>query len=197
MPADFAKARREAVRLLLASRLYSARIDVTRLKYDKNIIFDSFSNFCHNSLATVAELESCDGMRDGCTIIRKTAGNTLYLILFNDKVKSRRRKSFTLAHEVGHVMLNHESDGAVQESEANCFAAELLLPRILVRELQKGSSFRITAHEVADIFAVSKAVCENQMESLMNNHNFSDDERVLLKKQTGFLPEYNSPVIDC
>lgn len=197
MPADFAKSRSEAVRLLLSSRLYSLKIDVTKLKYDKNIIFSYFSSFCANSLATLTELESCGSLRDGCTIRRERLDSVIYLVLYNDKVKSQKRRRFTLAHEIGHIILQHDNDDESQEAEANCFAAELILPRILVRELQVRSGFKIMAHEIAEIFGVSCAVVENQIKSLGCIHDFSNDETLLLKKLEGLLPDFDGPVIDC
>lgn len=197
MHADLAKASSEAVRLLLSSRLYSLKIDVTKLKYDKNIIFSSYSSFCANSLATLNELESCGSLRDGCTIRRERLDSVIYLVLYNDKVKSQKRRRFTLAHEIGHIILEHETDDALQEAEANRFAAELILPRILVRELQLRTGFNVTAHEIAEIFGVSYAVGENQIKSLGGVHDFSDYETLLLKKLKGLLPDFDGPVIDC
>lgn len=196
MPADFIKARSKAVRLLLSSRLYGLKFDITKLKLDRNIIFDSYSSFCANSLATLSDLTDCGSLRDGCTIRREISGSAIYLVLYNDNVKSLKRRRFTLAHEIGHIMLDHESDGAIQESEANRFAAELLLPRILVWELQKRTEFKIAAYDIAEIFGVSRAASENQMKSLAFNNDFSDDERLLLKKLNGLLPDFAGPVIE-
>lgn len=38
------------------------------------------------------------------------------------------RLNFTLAHELGHILLNHVEDEATDEAEANCFAGHLLCP---------------------------------------------------------------------
>ena len=54
------------------------------------------------------------------------------LILYNEKIKSRGRVRWTIAHELGHLVLRHFSKGvippdvyAVYEKEANCFARSL------------------------------------------------------------------------
>lgn len=195
MPADFAKARSAAVQLLLASRLYSLKFDVTKLKFGKNILFDSYSNFCARSLATVSDFTQLEDFRDGCTIRRETRDSLIYLVLYNDREKSLTRRRFTLAHEIGHIMLAHEQDDAVQETEANCFAAELLLPRILLRELQLRTGGKITAEEIAELFGTSRAASENQRRATGARLDFSDDEQLLLKKLNGFLPDFNAPVI--
>lgn len=53
------------------------------------------------------------------------------------------RKRFTVAHEIGHIMLGHTSCGQGSSSssplevEANQFAAELLMPLALLKETMK------------------------------------------------------------
>jgi len=49
------------------------------------------------------------------------------------------RRRFTIAHEIGHLLLDHgcsggEGDGSHNETEANAFAAELLMPRKLLKK---------------------------------------------------------------
>ncbi len=82
------------------------------------------------------------------------------------------RRLFSLAHEFGHFVLNHhmwfdsnhdvsidnppsegcEGEDRTPEREANIFAAELLVPRaILKREARPGC----TAQELARLFRVS------------------------------------------
>lgn len=79
------------------------------------------------------------------------------------------RKRFTIAHEIGHFVL-HENllkDGIVEdallraeglsnvvETQANCFAADVLMPWHLLNEAQaKGAN---TIEALADLFQVSK-----------------------------------------
>ena len=60
------------------------------------------------------------------------------MILLNSNM-GHCRKRFTLAHEIGHILLGHMpaqlANGSIiearygwQEAEANCFASELLMP---------------------------------------------------------------------
>lgn len=44
------------------------------------------------------------------------------------------RQRFTIAHEIGHLLMGHtcsqrDNDGSFNETEANAFASELLMPR--------------------------------------------------------------------
>lgn len=98
-------------------------------------------------------------------IVRK--GNT-YTIWTNKKHPIHRRR-FTIAHEIGHFVLHRDfigdgvhddalfrsSLGGSLETEANKFAADLLMPKIAVfQEIAKGAS---TIEELAEIFQVSNA----------------------------------------
>lgn len=76
------------------------------------------------------------------------------------------RSRFTLAHEIGHVVLGHHNGGVItdfyrgrtsghfdqQEKEANEFAAELLMPRELFTELWASST---SEEELSVVFGVS------------------------------------------
>ena len=53
------------------------------------------------------------------------------IIILNQSKGSRARKNFSLAHELGHLLLHcgkKLADGAQLEAEADCFAAEFLMP---------------------------------------------------------------------
>jgi len=81
------------------------------------------------------------------------------------------RKNFTVAHELGHYLLGHNAangyavllrntDEMVKtplEQEANCFAANLLVPEPFLREYLDTYPF-ITDPQLARIFGVSAEV---------------------------------------
>lgn len=76
------------------------------------------------------------------------------------------RSRFTLAHEIGHVVLGHRNGGVItdfyrgrstgyldpQERDANEFAAELLMPREIFTKLWQSSA---TEEELSLVFGVS------------------------------------------
>lgn len=71
-----------------------------------------------------------------------------FVIGYN-KTQHPHRQRFTVAHEIGHLVLGHTSknhtvelnDVGPEEIEANQFAAELLMPlQMLKNDLQKGFS---------------------------------------------------------
>jgi len=85
------------------------------------------------------------------------------------------RRTFSLAHEIGHYVLHknekvayrvdrysYEKDDkeAMQETEANFFAATLLMPKVrFVSLLESGYSLDM----LADYFAVSRLAIENRL----------------------------------
>ena len=68
-------------------------------------------------------------------------------IFINDTIKNRNRRRFTLAHELGHALLNHNLDSIhyrnseidhytnIQETQANIFARDLLMPATVLAAL--------------------------------------------------------------
>lgn len=80
----------------------------------------------------IGDLDTLDGL-----FLAKQGGG-MGIIVVNEH-RCRARKRFTIAHEIGHAVLNHFSisfsDGnglnnsSWQERQANTFAAELLMPR--------------------------------------------------------------------
>lgn len=78
---------------------------------------------------------------DGCSAIDPIGGSA-YVLINSDKPRVRRR--FTVAHELGHLVLGHLKAGdmvldgnlggeSLQETEANAFAAGFLMPEEGVR----------------------------------------------------------------
>lgn len=98
-------------------------------------------------------LENCDG--------RIIFGKTKTLVELNSEIEFEEKKRFTLAHEIGHfilhknIELHNDNEGTTswfnkkesqakegkQESEANEFASELLMPAALFSDKIKGKVF--------------------------------------------------------
>lgn len=94
---------------------------------------------------------------------------------------SPQRKVFTLAHELGHHFLHkgekwrldtfdYSNDDQItkEESEANYFAASILVPKkLLLYRMQKGDSIA----QLAEYFKVSVPVIENRIRWInINGH---------------------------
>ena len=89
-----------------------------------------------------------------------------YLIVYdNDKIEDEHHNSWTIMHEIGHIILGHltefnigelsrsgltDTEYEVLEKEAHYFAAEFLMPTAILRY------FSISVEEIALLFDVSK-----------------------------------------
>lgn len=71
-----------------------------------------------------------------------------FMILYNDK-RSISRIRFTIAHELGHIMLEHSQESELAEAEANFFAKHLLAPPVLVQLIAN-----LGVLEVSDFFSI-------------------------------------------
>lgn len=99
--------------------------------------------------------------------------------IFIEKSMSPERKKFTLAHELGHHFLHEgvklrldnldyssNTKNALEESEANYFAAALLMPKeLLIRLLNKNKG----VEEIAKYFGVSLSAARNRIKWILNN----------------------------
>lgn len=90
------------------------------------------------------------------------------------------RQAFTTAHELGHFILNHEPDeyGVLYryatpidpnpiEQEANCFAANLLVPEEMLKKIM--SKYSLTTDDVellAKFFGVSTYVMKYRLKRI-------------------------------
>jgi Zn-dependent peptidase ImmA (M78 family) len=118
-------------------------------------------------------------------LIRPEAGPPAIVV---NKGHPRVRQRFTIAHELGHLVLHRgrpvlvdhvrlnlrdaRSRAAVdvEEIEANAFAAELLMPRsLMVAELNRAAARSDSARLAADLaegFGVSKEAAEYRLVNL-------------------------------
>ena len=135
---DYHRATRNAYRTLIATGVDHLPVDVAALcARCRNTRVMSFCEARH----LFDDFEPLwDGpSRMAFTMRRLHDGITENLILWNDEEMSPGSGlyRFSLAHELGHIVLRH-SEGAdyVAELEANCYAQHLLCPRPVLEVLQ-------------------------------------------------------------
>lgn len=105
-----------------------------------------------------------------------------YYIVFNDSVNSLGRIRFTLAHEMGHILLGHvetitfyrnreiDSETAVKETQANIFARDLLMPAVVLSGLDVHSATEIA--KLCNISLESAKIRAKRMEELYQRNCF-------------------------
>lgn len=132
----------------------------------------------------------------GVLIVEGQKATIGYNVAFDGHSKRQSRKRFTIAHELGHFVLNHQRVGAFvdtpseyftilyrdqksstgefwQEREANAFAAALLMPRkALLEEMKKiweNDSILRSEEDVVEILARKFEVSTQAMAFRLTN----------------------------
>lgn len=139
--------------------------------------------------------------------VRCTDGLTFFLretpVILFDETKLPQRVRFTVAHEVGHIVLGHVSPGEIthinrepqpgdtpEETEANQFAARLLAPACVLWGLGIH-----TTEEIMGLCHISRQAARfraNRMEELYRRGRFltSQLEREVFKQFQPFMSEF-------
>lgn len=107
-------------------------VDPLKFKFDDGIIVTSLQRYCR-MVDSAIELATCGGFFDDGYAVKELRPG-LNLILYNQE-KYDPRMRFTILHEIGHIRLGHKKHGPVEENEADFFAAQLLAPNVLIREI--------------------------------------------------------------
>ena len=100
--------------------------------------------------------------------------NGAHIIFFNEKEKKYRIR-FSLGHELAHLLFGHEMNltredplYGVQEVEAGCFAAQLIMPEQLLRECQR-RGYKLTIDYVMKSFGVSEDAAEKRIRTILTS----------------------------
>lgn len=133
-------------------------------------------NFLFNPPIVAEEIAKNYGLKVGYYIFLPERRNVSGFIsngeiIINDE-ETPQRKNFTIAHELGHYLLGHVEDkdygvlyrqpiaeqtNKPMEQEANCFAANLLVPEEMLKKYLTEYPFA-NNYQLANIFGVSPDV---------------------------------------
>ena len=112
-----------------------------------------------------------------------------YTIVYNNKINSKGRINFTLAHEIGHIILGHHKDFDVTsvlkdnftkeeykvlENEANCFARNILAPAPLVQCLNTYEFY----FKLSKIFNLSPNASNTRRTFYKNDLYYLNDQKI-------------------
>lgn len=104
-------------------------------------------------------------------------------IFVNDKIESKPRRRFTVAHELGHGILNHDiskvhfrnseidSQTDEQELQANVFARDILMPATVLAALDIHTPEEIM--KLCDVSRQSAEIRAERMEELYRRNMFN------------------------
>lgn len=123
----------------------------------------------------------------------------ILIIYINDTVKSAARRRFTVAHELGHIVLGHPLDtvtargaatsirNSIQEAQANAFACGLLMPAGVLHAIGAESAGRIRS--LCGVSPVAATYRADRLAELRGRHMFGSHplERVVLEQFDDFI----------
>lgn len=99
---------------------------------------------------------------DGCAV----SGLREHTLLLYNAQSPLPRQRFTLAHELGHLLLDHGVRSVREEDEADFFAAALLMPDALLYALRR-RGLLLTEHFLMREFGVSRAAARRKRAALL------------------------------
>lgn len=140
------------------------RADIRTLPVDLNRIAVA----CACEAVTYEQAESMglspDYALDGYTIY----SDGIYFVLF-DADRPPRRIRWTLAHEIGHIRLDHANKPSPQaDREAQYFAEQLLMPLAVI--VRMGAE---TARDIAVLCNVSEDAAENRVRDVARHKAYA------------------------
>lgn len=145
---------------LLEQEWRTLPVEPEAFKLDAVIL--SFQAYAQLAEIPVTRLLKEPALAEGCSVSGLHGRN---ILLFNaDAPVSRQR--FTVAHELGHLLLGHTLQDGRQESEADYFASVLLMPDALLAALQR-RRLLLTEAFLMRIFGVSAACARRKRQSLL------------------------------
>jgi Zn-dependent peptidase ImmA (M78 family) len=128
-------------------------------------------------------------------------------IVINSRIREESRRRFTLAHEIGHFVLpgqqevsapckqqrieNWDADLYRPELEANRFAAEILMPRVLMAEFVQSEPSLESIRSIAELCGTSLTASAVRLITLTPHRAavvWSQDQKILWSKLSeGFV----------
>ena len=184
MKPDFDRAQDTATALLLQQNLHSLHIDVRDFSLPSNVIIDSIQNFCKCTGQPLSDFKT--QCFDEAYTVKYEGKN---LILYDNSISYEPRKHWGIAHELGHIYLDHTNDDRNYEIEAHFFAAQLVAPEIVLLNIAKRQG-HLFGHELPEYFNISWEAAEKRISCLKRKYGYS------YGKNDRLLEARFSPVLD-
>lgn len=160
MRADLTRAATMAYRCLLRLNVTALPVHPENmLRLCRDTVLMTFSEAAEQLNVDRAAFERQSGAADAFTVrVTLTDGSQRHVVCYQED-GNRARLNFTLAHELGHIVLNHSGESAAEEAEADCFASYLLCPRPVLKQLASCGS-TIFAEQIAALCYISVSAAE-------------------------------------
>lgn len=160
-------------------------------------------SFCSFSDARKKGIEPTNYGSDSAFLSRLKG---MHIIFFNDG-HVKHRIQFSLLHEFAHFILNHDYDiideklYCIQEVEANYFAAQILMPEQILRELVSrellvDSDFIMHHFSVSEEAAIKRINTLNKIRDFNRSIEEVEYDDIILMKYSSFIDEIKRPIIN-
>lgn len=133
---NYYRATNFAYEVLVNNKNFSLPIDIFRIASSFiGLRIISFSEMANRFGMSFQEFIDCSPSKYGF-LIRKNSNSNCAYIVYNEKKEIETIK-FTIAHELGHYVLGHNSkfESESENKEANCFARNILCPVPIANDL--------------------------------------------------------------
>lgn len=123
-----------------------------------------------------------------------------YIIVYDNKIKPRERINWTIAHEIGHIVLNHFSElngiqnedfvifeDEIMELEADYFASQLLASPVILSYLKVNN-----IQQIEYLCGITSSAANGRLKHLerwKSYNRISEKEEKLLEHFNPFLKE--------
>lgn len=187
---NFEMAQNSATNFLLSHNIKSLAFNPKDLNLvSEGIIIDTIENY---PKLTNQPITCFIGRNiDDCYVI-KSQDYSIILYRENSTV-SEEHRTFGIVHELGHIYCGHSSDGQIQEIEANFFAAQVLMPEIVIYYVMYHYlNNKLDYTNLMDMFNVSFDAANKRIAtfSRKNFWNSSRNDKLLLSKFKPYIKEY-------
>ena len=173
---DFSRCTAMATELLYEQDLSGRILNIQNLKYDKDIIFDTLQSYCQLTRTPISHftLPFNEVLKDGCTLRDSKTGYNI--VLYNADILHFANRTWTLAHEVGHIYLEHDKDENIEEIEAHFFASQLFMPEYTLFMMAQNYG-TVDAHALTEIFGVSYESAAKRLNTMKKKVSFSATQK--------------------
>lgn len=165
-------------------------IDLYNLKIiDYKIKIISMQDYSKKTGVGINELTQNGLYEDGYICIEEDKKRAT--IIYNENIETATRKRFTIAHEIGHIVMHHKGYDLKNEQEADTFASQLLMPHCILEKLiHLGKN--VTPQYLNSKFGLSVEAAKISLQHVgkkMNYESQNEYEDIIIQMNKQFLED--------
>lgn len=185
---DYNKCKQTANKILLEQEELPLTPNVFHMHSDKKIIISSIQDYCKMLHINIGTFTYGYKTLNGVKIYDRE--RDIYTILYNGYSNRLISVRWDISHELGHIFLEHKDESDVEETEANTFARQLLMPEYTV--LRIWTDYKIVNTQAfSAIFDVSPTVASYLIQNLKKRGciRVTSDDIEIWERQKGYVEE--------